>query len=399
MPYNSKLKFFHQCEKFKLLSVILLSAATLGLFETDGRYTILDQGLLPNLDFQQIGRYWRGTVAGVNFIPGPPATLVLRTSGRRQTFVVQTLANPHRFENIRIAVEARFDGIEAGRAWWQKAGVFVQSFDGNGDRMVYWPSEVAFLTGTHPWHRYDVVIPTNAAMKKMDIFILHGGKSGELRVRNLQVDFAEEAIWFSTSENALLYLWITAGIWILLPLAMQNRRAPLACLTLAAFIGILAISVLPQPLLSTSSKLALDKVAIFMTPAKEDTKTTAENVAQWEPSKNADNAKRPKKESVKGKNVQASKAQIQFKGDRQQYVAHFLSHAVLALLAGLAFSRAGWWRLSVCLLLASSTNEILQIFVVTRSAGLADGAANIAGAAAGLLLIYAYHFLRQRLTA
>jgi len=399
MPYNSKLKFFYQCEKLKLIALILLSAATLALFGAGDRYRIVERELLPNLNFLEIGRYWRGTVGGVHFIPGPPTTLVLRNSGHRQTFVTQTLADPHRFDNIRIAVEARLEGIEAGRAWWQKAGVFVQSYDGNGDRMAYWPSNVAFLTGTHPWQRYDVVIPTTAAMKKMEIFILHGGNSGELRIRNLQVDFAKEATWFSASENALLFLWIATTVWILLPLAIQNRRAPLACLTLATFIGILAISVMPQPLLSTSSKPALDKVAILMAAADDDAESPTQKTTPKEPSKPAAKAKRPKKKAAMGGNIQASKAQIQLKGDRRQYVAHFLSHAILALLAGLAFSRVGWWRLSVCLLLAGMTNEILQIFVVTRSAGLADGIANIAGAAAGLLLIFAYHLLRQRLSA
>ncbi len=399
MAHDSKLKFFYQSEKIKLFAIIFLSAATLGVFEADDRYAIVQQDLLPNLDFQQVGRYWRATKGDIHLIPNPPATLVLKNDGRRQTFITQTLENPHRFDNFLISVEARFDGIEAGPAWWQKAGVLIQSYDGDGNRMAYWPSEVAFQSGTHPWHRYDAVIPASAAIKNMQIFILHGGKSGELRIRKLRIDSAEEAIWFSASEMTLRFLWFAVGAWILVPLFIQNRRAPIACMTLATFAGILAVSILPQPLLSTSSKPALDRLAEFAIPAEKEPKAPAEANTQREASKAAAETKRQKKKPAKRESVRAGKTQFQIKGDRRQYIAHFLSHAVLALLAGLAFSRAGWWRLSLCLLIAGATNELLQVFVITRSAGLADGMANIAGVGVGLLLIVAFRSVQQRLSA
>jgi VanZ family protein len=38
--------------------------------------------------------------------------------------------------------------------------------------------------------------------------------------------------------------------------------------------------------------------------------------------------------------------------------------------------------------LAAATNELLQVFVITRSAGLADGFANVAGAVFGLFIVF-----------
>jgi VanZ family protein len=66
---------------------------------------------------------------------------------------------------------------------------------------------------------------------------------------------------------------------------------------------------------------------------------------------------------------------------------------------GLTFRSVSWWRLTLYLLLAATTIELLQIFVITQSAGLLDGLANAAGIGAGLLLLYGMFAVRQRITA
>ena len=406
MRYNSKRKFFYQNEKFKLFALMFLSLASLSLFAIEQRYEVFQEKLLPNLDFREVGKYWIGSRAGVYVIPGRPTTLVLNYDGQRQTLVTQTLRKPHRFENVRIAVDVKFDAVEAGPAWWHKAGVLALSYDQQGKRMTYWPSEIAFQSGTHDWRRYTAVIPTSKSMKTMQIFILHGGKSGALRIRNLQIDAAWETEWFVVAKHALLASWVAAALWILLPLIIQHRRNILAYLSLACFLGMLSVSVLPQPLLSTSSKPALDKLASLTTPAEAPPETSEKAPAKKESPSPKDatateEETKPQDEetSVATKTVRAKKPLLQVKGDPAQYAAHFLSHVFLALLVGLAFRRAAWWRLALYLLLAATTNELLQIFVVTRSAGVLDGVANAAGAAVGLLILYGFLRIWRRVAA
>ena len=114
MPYNSKPKFFYLKEKSKLFALIFLSLASLGLFQVEQRYIISQEALFPNLDFSQTSKHWVGSRGNVYVSTRSPITLVLRNGGQRQTLMTQTLRKPHNFENIYVAVDLKFDAIEAG---------------------------------------------------------------------------------------------------------------------------------------------------------------------------------------------------------------------------------------------------------------------------------------------
>ncbi len=399
MSSNSKLKFFHYSVKPKLFTIILLGVASLGLFEIDDRYSVVQQHLLPNLDFRRIGENWTGSKGGIHLIAASPTVLVLNNGNRHQTLMTQRLNKPQRFENIRVAVDIKLDGVEAGPAWWQMAGVIVLSHDRSGKRMTYWPSEVAFLSGTHPWRRYEAVIPTSASMANMRLVILHGGSSGEIKIRNLEVDAADERMWFSIAETSLLVLWLGVGIWVLAPVIIQRWRAPLVYAALMTFAGLLAVSVMPQPLLSTSSQPAMRTLAEITAPFTKAGKQS-EEAAQNRKKAGSPKVTPPEKgQNASGDTGQAAPVSLKLKGDRRQYSAHFFSHILLGMLIGLAFKEAAWWHLAIYLSLAAATNELLQVFVITRSAGIADGLANVAGAASGLLIVMVWRIVRQRMIA
>lgn len=395
MLYNSKLKFFYYSENIKLFAVLILCAVSLGLFEVGNRYTHTQHQLLPNLDFRQGGKYWTGSTQGVRKQPGLPATVVFENDGRRQTLMTQSLHRLQRFDNIRVSAELKLDGVKPGSAWWQKAGVLVLSYDRAGKRMTYWPSEVAFLSGTQPWRRYETIIPTGRDIEKMQLFVLHGGTSGTLLIRNLQLGAVQQAVWFAWAEAALLALWAVAGIWILVPLMIRQRNAPIAYLALACFVGNLGLSVLPQPLLSTTGKPALDALATLSIPLPDEAppaEAVGQSPQESEPAPDTETSKSQTAEakgaSKSGETIRANRVSLQIKGDAGQYAVHFLSHFIISVLAALAFKTAAWWRLALYLSLAAAANELLQIFVITRSAGLGDGLANIAGAAVGLILVF-----------
>lgn len=406
MPCNSKRKFFHFNEKIKLICVLVLSVASLGLFEIGHRYALSEPQLLPNLDFRHGGKYWTGTPDGIRVVPGPPATVIVKNVSQHQTLMTQSLHNVQRLKNVRVTVDLKLDGITPGTAWWQKAGVLVLSYDRTGKRMTYWPSEVGFLSGTQPWRRYEAIIPVSQAMDKMQLFVLHGGIDGTLRLRNLQVAAVQEAGWFTGAETGILALWAVVGIWILLPLIIRHRTSPVAYLALACFIGNLGLSVLPQPLLSTSSKPAFEKIAALTAPAEKETQPADADgkSARKSGATPGTEASKPKTDETgesaeTGETVRADRASLLIKGDLGQYAAHFATHFILSLLVGLAFKAAGWWRLVLFVSLAATTNELLQIFVITRSATLADGFANVAGAVFGLFIVFTLHRAWRRRTA
>lgn len=404
MRIKAKRKFFSYSEYWKPLAVVLLSAASLAIFHIDGRYTIAQRGILPNLDFSQSGRYWIGSKDGVRLTRTESRTLILENEGRRQTLITQTLEAPQRYDNIRVAMDIRLDGVRPGDAWWQKAGVLLESRDRARQRMTYWPSEIALLSGTVPWTHYDRVIPTAAQMSFMQLFILHGGESGLMQIRNLRVDAVTEAAWFGIAEKILFVLWFAVGVWALFPLIAQRYRSPLAYLTLLTFVTMVSVSLTPQPLLSQSATPVARTIETVAAPVLQDRdrKKPAETEAKAK-GKKPPGKKEAKPEPEKDATEEAGTAEaappVALASDPMQYAAHFSSHVVLGILVGLLFREAAWWRVAGYLLLAASTTELLQVFVITRSAGLDDGLANAAGALVGVLTVVGLRTVRQRRAA
>ena len=393
MPFNSKRNLFYYGEYWKLAAVVLLSIVSWGLFQIDGRYIVTKSQILPNLDFRQSAAHWMGTPQGIRLSATPQPTLLFTNDGRKQTVMTRMLQQPRRYENIRIALDIKVDGVEAGRHWWQRAGAVLISFDRDNDRMTYWPSRIALLSGTQAWKRYEVVIPTIAHIARMQLFLLHGGVSGAMQIRNLQIDAARQALWFTALEASLKALWFGAGVWILLPLLLQRHRSLRAYLALAAFLATLGASLMPQPLISHASEPAVETLAEISKSAGE----IARDLRPDEPDRAASDAD-PAAEAAKTASDKpkvratppAAAISQPFGSDVRQYAAHFVSHVVIGVLAGLAFRGTSWRRLFPYLLIAAAANELLQVFVITRSTSLEDGLSNAAGVAAGLLAALAW---------
>jgi len=187
MSWNAKGKFFNHRDCRMLAALAFLCLSSLLLFQPDGRHRVVARGILPNLDFRALGNHWTGSDAGIRISQGPPATLLFSNDGRRQTFIAQPLPNPRHYANIRVAVDIKVDKILPGPAWWQQASVLLMSWDDKQQRMTYWPSEIVQLSGTRPWARYKAVIPVAENAREIKLYILNGGKSGLLQIRNLQM--------------------------------------------------------------------------------------------------------------------------------------------------------------------------------------------------------------------
>lgn len=399
MTSNSKLYFFNDTAHWKYVAVIALCLATIAFFQMGNRYEIVEQGILKNLDFRQLGNHWIGSSDGIFLTAGEVPALRLENQGRRQTMIAQVIFNPSRYENIHVAADIKLEAIVAGKSWWRQAGIILLGLDKKGVRMTYWPSEIALLSGSINWQRYEAVIPTSATMRRLQLFIFNGATSGVMDIKNLQIDAVEEALWSRATRLGLIAFWSIIGLWILLSLSMRYHKDLLAGLSIVAFLVMIAGALTPQPLLSETSGPTLEKVATFVAPkpASEvaDTESTDETKTE-KPPETAKDKKKPK-QAVSPETSKSPRAAIQgaITGGGSAYTAHFVSHVVLAVLVFFAFSSKPWWRLLGYLLLAAATTEILQMFVITRSAGLNDGLANLAGVAGGLLLYFVWRSVRR----
>lgn len=385
------------------MAVIALCLATIVFFQMGNRYETVEQGILKNLDFRQLGKRWVGSPKGVVLIPGAVPALRLDNQGRRQTLITQVIFNPSRYENIHVAADIKLEAIVAGKSWWRQAGVILLGLDIRGARMNYWPSEIALLSGSSNWQRYEAIIPTSAVMRRLQLFIFNGATSGVMDIKNLQIDAVEEALWSRTAKLGLIALWSIIGLWILLPLCICYRKDLPAGLSIVAFLVMITGALTPQPFLSETSGPALEKVATFVAPkpANEAADKEPTNETKTEkPPKTSKDKKKPK-QAIAPVVSKAPRAAIQgaITGGGSAYTAHFVSHVVLAVLVFFAFPSAPWWRLIGYLLIAAATTEVLQMFVITRSAGLDDGLANLVGVACGILFYSVWRAVHRKFSA
>lgn len=402
MTSNSKPYFFNDTAHWKYVTVIALCLVTISFFQVGNRYETFEQGILKNLDFRQLGKHWIGSPEGITVTPGATLGLRLDNAGRRQTLVTQVIFNPIRYENIHVAADIKLDGVVAGKGWWRQAGIILFGLDNKGARMTYWPSKIALLSGSSDWQRYEAVIPTSATMRRLQLFVLNGGTSGVMEIRNLQIDAVEEARWSRVTRAILISLWLLIGLWILVPLSIRYRKNLFASLSIIAFLVMIAGALTPQPFLSETSDPALKKVAsLLATPPPDEApeiEPKNETKAGKPPEASKDRKLSNKKVAPKPGISPRSALQGAITGGGGAYTAHFVSHFALTLLLLYAFQATPWWRLIGYLLLAAATTEVLQMFIITRSAGLNDGLANLGGVAAGFLLYVCWRQLRNRKT-
>jgi len=389
----------------KFATVVLLCLASVTLFSVPGRYVTARTGIVENLDFARGGRGWAGT-PGVSLRAGAGGAriLVLANEARPQAIIARTLPGPARFANIRIAADIRVRGVVPGPAWWNQAGFVLLSFDARGAKMKYWPWEVALLSGDRDWRRYEAVIPVAEAARRMALYLFLGGNSGTMAVRDIAVDAVNEATWFAVAEPALIALWIAVGLWILLPLVLRKRRSLAAGLALLALVGVFAGVLTPQPQLSdftANARAAVQRLTAAFRPGAEVAEEAAKDksAAAHQKDKKAPPQKKPaadEKEAPPPGVAGGFQPGALTAGDTS-FIAHFAAHAILAFLVCLAFRKADWRLLLPGLLLVAVSDEVLQVFVVTRTADPLDGALNAAGIVAGVTGYRLWRVLAPRL--
>lgn len=380
----------------KLAAVLTLCFASLGLFNADGRYVLAKQGILPNLDFAEGVRHWAGSRAGVSIRTSRPPVLLLSNDARRQAFVSQILDAPTAYRYIRVGADIKIDNIVAGEQWWEQAGIVLQSIDENGAKMRFWPSTVALLSGSAPWQRHEAIFPVaeNATRLHFSIFLI--GVPGDMAVRDIAVDALDPAPWFTIARVMLIALWAAAGLWIIVPLLRPKRHRVPAYGALFVFLATLGGVLTPQPELSQflgAAQSVFDRVAA---PPDRAAPIREKEAAESRMEKDAAPDRRDEAgvASPSTRIIAALPSAVKRGGG--SFAAHFSVHAALAFLVLLAFGEVGWARLTAYLIVTAGATEIIQIFVVTRSVNIVDGAYNLAGIGVGVAAYLLWRIAVQR---
>lgn len=398
----------------KVAAVVVLIVATLGLARCDGRYRLDQAGILRNPGFTDGLRYWSATGGDITPAAARGAPLWLSIDAARGArprpiaIVSQYIAEPSRFEALRVAAEIGAEDLRPGAEPWQRAGIIVYSYDQRGQRLRYWPYEVALLSAATDWRRVEAVIPIAAEAVAMRLFVYNAATTGRLAVRNLAVDAVREAPWSGAVLKLLMGVWIVVVAWIAVPLFVARSTRPTGRAAIIVGALILVAVMTPQPDLSDAVRAVETRIGAFLTPtptrapsANETAASGDETGAPTETSAQTSaqaSTKTPASAPAAGGGVFAP-LRAGLPGLGPERTDHFLALTLFAALAGWGWRGVPWPRRALYLATTAAAFEVVQSFVVTRTTQIGDAEANLAGVALGLALALAIEgYRRQRTT-
>lgn len=377
--------------------------------KVDDRFVASAPRIAPDLAFTAGLAGWPRTPGAVFFEPRTGVVAITPTALGRAGVLMREIAAPQRFRYVRVALEARVDGVAPGAESWQRAGVSLRAVLPGPRFDPYWPSAVLALDGTTPWRRYEAVIPVHAKAARLRLLLYNAGLSGRLLLRGLAVEAVAERPLAKAARWALVGLWIAIGLWAAAPALARASRRPAGRAMIATGAAILILVLTPQPELANAIKglsggadraiaWAAGEIPAAPTAASETARPNAARTQAPRGSTAAPSAAGSSPASASaGRPEGAARgsgpvtggvralANLRLGGLGPQDIGHFLAFAVFAFLAFAAFPEIGRGPLLVYLLVAAGASEVIQSFLVTRTTQVADAALNAGGLLLGAL--------------
>jgi len=214
--------------------------------------------------------------------------------------------------------------------------------------------------------------------------------------RNIAVDALDPALWFTIARAALIALWVGAGLWVIVPLLRPRRRRVAAYGALFIFAATVAGVLTPQPELSQFLGAARSMFDGAVAPPLERAAPMKETKTESPAGKVAPPDRGPGASATSPSTRIIAALPSSVKRGGGTFAAHFAVHATLAFLVLLAFGEVGWTRISAYLLVTAVMTEVIQVFVITRSANLVDGAYNLAGIGIGIAAFLLWRIAARR---
>jgi len=379
-----------RCWHAGILAAVVLGVLTLFVSQASGRYRVVVPKLLGNLDFANGGAGWFVSPGGgVKLLDTTPRIVTLSARGTRRTVLLgrRLGAGDGSYDHVRIGADLRAQALVAGTAPWQRANLALVSLDARGKRLWYWPQQIAAITGTTFWHRYQRSIPLGGPAASRLLVAYVTARSGRLLIRDLTVQGVAESTTYRWLDRGLMGAWALLALWATVMLARRARRRPTRWLALLCAGLIVAAGITPQPRFRDELDLGWRVLAAAreLLSAEGHSVTVASSpVPARSPSRRsppvagtAGRARDPRAGAERRSRSPALGTDFRWAGsDKWTHVAGFL---VLALLVLIAYRQHSAIGCIVALTTLGGSIEALQALSITREPEWLDFGSDIAG--------------------
>ncbi|MBT6275558.1 MAG: hypothetical protein HOI95_15660, partial [Chromatiales bacterium] len=380
-------------------ALITLTLALIGLTLVSawapGRYLVDTQPLFGDGSFGQGVDGWR--LSGGRWDSG-----IVQLAGQGSPVMglaIRNLTELSDFDFLHVRAVVSGDHLRVYEPFWGAAGIAAHSLDSRGQRLWYWPSRLATLTGNPAWRRIHYTLPVTKDIKSMWLFAyVLSDSQARLNLRALSVHRAHEKLLFKIANYLLIGLWAFAGIaWT----AWATRRAQRSFgryLSIAAAAVVICAGVVPHPHLarglqwtdstvaSVSTTVALVWVELttpYTTPQTQPSiHPQPESVAEDEQSSGTPSRSEPTRpEAAQASQPEKAPPPRQPQGpwsyaDRS---GHAVAFAVLTCISLLAWPAERLTATLLAVLLVSISIQTLQTLIITRDADSLDLALDFMG--------------------
>lgn len=238
----------------KLVVTLTIAALTFLMFQIIGHHETVATNIIPNLSFEEGGKYWFRSQTSVSLLNKPLPIIEMKLATPPTPLVLgRSIPTPQRYTHIRVGADIKLDNVAPGALWWEQAGIILRSQDKKNQKIRFWPNKAVLLSGTRDWARYETIIPVPDDARHMQLVVFLGGHSGVIQVTNISLDAVSPSAWFQIAKYILIAAWLLIGLWIFAPLLYSAPRKIVALLALFTFLATLVTVLTPQPTLSTTT--------------------------------------------------------------------------------------------------------------------------------------------------
>ncbi|MDY6905500.1 MAG: VanZ family protein [Thermodesulfobacteriota bacterium] len=246
---------------------------------------------------------------------------------------------------VRLSGDMRCKGVKAGEMPWNHARVVLIQRDGEGARLER-PHVAASFTGTVAWQHYEKHFTIGPDVASLSVIAQLSRCSGKFWVRNLRLHPMAQAAVYTRAKRWIFAGW---GVFAVCLLGSVLYRSPgkvaFRVLLAGIFVAIVAGTVIPADM-----KHLL-----------------AEKAEAWVLAANA----------VMGGLVAGKIARV----------GHFVFFFVFGVMLALAVRHRDRMPAMVYLFMVAGGSEMIQIFIEGRSPFVMDFMTDLAGGAAGVVLV------------
>ena len=342
---------------------VILAIITLLFVKLYDPFVLIGPELLKNPDFSQEFSNWKKSGQLDNIAIEDYGIVKLNSSNPRSyTSITQIIYDPVRYKLLKLSGQIKTKDIKPGKRSWEKAWLFLSSYDENG-KLLPLPRHVVQLIGTNNWQLYSKIFKIIPTAKQLHVSALLFKATGIMWIKDLSLREVQQKGSVFYYRTGFIIAWGIFLTSLLVPYIIKSynriwRILVVVCLS-AVIIGSLTFGEHKTEFLEAVKPI----IQKMIRPTSEITPSDIKEIK-------GQNDKEQEKISL-----------IIYKG------GHFVFFALLAFVLPLAleFNKRPSSLIPDLFMLAAST-ELMQNFITGREPLLNDLLINLSGVIGGLLL-------------